>query len=72
MANSSALGEWVDNETCFSVDFPVNLNKLARLINSLLDNNVDRKIVKKWVGNKILDWNEVVERLEDIYGLNVS
>jgi glycosyltransferase involved in cell wall biosynthesis len=67
VANTSALSEWVDNESCFGVDFPISLNGLARLINSVLDNGADKRAIKKWRGTKILDWNDVVEQLESGY-----
>lgn len=67
VASASALSEWVDNESCFGVSVPVNLNELARLINRVLDDRVDRRVMKKWIGTKILDWDDIAERLEDIY-----
>lgn len=67
VANASALSEWVDNETCVGVALPVNLNDLARKINYFLENDLDRHHMKKWVGNKIIDWDEVTHRLEAVY-----
>jgi glycosyltransferase involved in cell wall biosynthesis len=67
VANNSALSEWVDDETCFGVDSPVSINKLANMINHVLDNSVDRKAMKKWIRAKILDWNEVAKRVENVY-----
>jgi len=67
VAKNSALSEWVDGETCFGVNLPINLGELAKLINNILDNGVDRRKMRKWVGTKILDWNEVADRLESIY-----
>lgn len=67
VANTSALSEWVDNESCFGIDFPVNLNKLAKLINNVLDNGVDKAAARKWTGTKIPDWNDVVDKLERVY-----
>jgi glycosyltransferase involved in cell wall biosynthesis len=72
VANTSALSEWVDNESCFGIDIPVNLNQMAKLIESVLDNGVDKKAAKKWMRTKILDWNEVVDRLEKQYELGHS
>jgi len=67
VANTSALSEWVDNESCFGVDFPISLDELARLINSVLDNGADKRAMKKWIGTKIPDWNNVAYELESIY-----
>ena len=67
VANTSALSEWVDNKNCFGIDFPINLNELARLINNVLDNHPDPVAVRKRIGKRILDWNEAVDELERIY-----
>jgi len=67
VANTSALSEWVDGESCFGASLPIDLNEVARLINHVLDNGVDSRNMKKWVGTKILDWNEVTNRLDTIY-----
>jgi glycosyltransferase involved in cell wall biosynthesis len=67
VAKTSALSEWVDNETCIGVDFPISLAALARQINRVLDNDVDLKAIRKWMGTKILDWNEITNRLEHLY-----
>lgn len=67
VADTSALSEWVDGESCFGMSVPVRLDELARLIDNVIDNGVDRRVVKKWIGTKILDWDDVAERLEDIY-----
>lgn len=67
VTNNSALSEWVDNQTCFGVGVPVNLSELAKVINSVLDGSVDRQVMKKWIGTKILGWNDVTKQLENIY-----
>jgi glycosyltransferase involved in cell wall biosynthesis len=72
VANTSALSEWVDNETCFGVNVPFDLGKLAALIEYVLDNGVTGHAIKKWIGTKILDWNEVALRLEDVYETNLE
>jgi len=68
VTNTSALSEWIDNETCFGVSFPVGLNELAKQINKVLNINSDIQSMK-WIGTKILDWNDIVKRLENIYAL---
>jgi len=67
VTNSSALSEWIDDETVFGISFPINLRDLAKLINNILDKNIDKRLFKKWIGTKILDWSEVVKRLEKVY-----
>ena len=67
VAKTSALSEWVDGQTCFGVDYPISLGQLAKRVNQVLDNRVDNKAMKKWMGTKILDWNDVVDRLEKVY-----
>lgn len=67
VTNTSALSEWVDNESCFGIDFPVNLDELARSIINVLDNGPDKTAMKKWKETKISDWNDVVRQLENIY-----
>jgi glycosyltransferase involved in cell wall biosynthesis len=67
VANTSALKEWIDDESCFGIDFPVDVNKLAKLIVSVIECSLSKVSVKKWMGTKIIDWNEVVSRLEEVY-----
>jgi glycosyltransferase involved in cell wall biosynthesis len=67
VANTSALSEWIDNETCFGISVPVSIGKLANIINYVLDNDMDRGAFRKWMGTKILDWNDVSNMLEKIY-----
>ena len=59
VANSSALQEWVDNENCFGVKYPINVNELANLI--------DEVIGKEVKGVKLLDWDDVVVELIKVY-----
>lgn len=67
VAKSSALTEWVDGETCFGIDFPVSMEKLANLINSVIAKGVEKHSWEKWTNNKIVDWNGVAERTESVY-----
>jgi len=59
VANASALKHWVDNKNCFGIDYPINLNRLAKLINEVIGKEVK--------GVKLQDWNDVVKQLENIY-----
>jgi glycosyltransferase involved in cell wall biosynthesis len=68
VANASALSEWIDGMTCFSVDYPIRLDKLAESICYVLENGVVGEVVSsKWIGSKILDWDDVVERINEVY-----
>jgi hypothetical protein len=68
VANCSALSEWVDNRTCFGVDYPIRLSRLAEIIGCALDSGVRGEVASnKWVGSKILDWDDVIGRLDDVY-----
>lgn len=69
VAETSALTEWVDNESCFGISLPIKSNELARLVESVLDKGVDRRVMEKWIGTKIPDWNDVAKKLETIYTL---
>ena len=68
VAGTSALKEWVDDESCFGIGFPINIEKLAKLIADVLEVGFDRKCKQKWIGNKIFNWDGVVSRLEEVYG----
>ncbi len=67
VANTSALKEWVDNESCFGVEVPTELGELPDLINRAIGRRIDRKTIEKWKVTKIPDWEDVVRKLEDIY-----
>jgi glycosyltransferase involved in cell wall biosynthesis len=66
VAETSALAEWVDNETCYGVHYPIHLDELAGRINQVLSGGGSHH-TKKWIGTKILDWDDVTRRLESIY-----
>ena len=59
VAESSALTEWVDNKNCYGIRYPMNIEKLSTLINNVIG--------KKIEGVNILDWNDVVYRLKNLY-----
>lgn len=59
VANTSALTEWIDNKNCFSINYPIEADKLAGLIT---------KVIGKKVGDvKLWDWDEVAQRVESEY-----
>ncbi len=59
VANESALKEWIDNKNVFGIDYPVDIQKLAKQIEEV--SNVEVKDVK------LLTWDNVVERLLEVY-----
>ena len=59
VANTSALKEWVDNKNSFGIEYPINLDELATLINNVMGKDVDEL--------RIPDWNEVTEKLVSLY-----
>jgi glycosyltransferase involved in cell wall biosynthesis len=67
VVKNSALSEWIDGETCFGVNLPIDLRELAEVVNRVLNNRFDRRNMQRWIGKKIIDWNEVANRLEKIY-----
>ncbi|MEM2129444.1 MAG: glycosyltransferase family 4 protein [Candidatus Bathyarchaeia archaeon] len=59
VTKTSALLEWVDNENCFGVDYPICLNELVILIKHVIG--------KKAVMPKIYDWDEIAEKVAQLY-----
>jgi glycosyltransferase involved in cell wall biosynthesis len=66
VAKASALSEWIDEDTCIGVKIPVGLEELATTLNRVMEKPM-RITVKDQVGKKILDWCDVVKRLEGLY-----
>ena len=68
VSRNSALVEWIDNETCFGLSYPIKVNELVDRINYVLGSNINKDVTsKKWIGIKILDWDDIVKRLEALY-----
>ena len=68
VANTSALCEWIDNERCFGVEYPIRVNELAKILRNVLGRNNNQKMVfSTKIEEKILDWTEVANRLEKLY-----
>jgi len=59
VANTSALSEWVDNENCFGIDYPISSHQLAESMNKVIGQKVGE--VKLW------DWEEVVKETVRVY-----
>lgn len=67
LSRTSALTEWIDEENCFDVNFPVDIDELARLVKKVFDLGPNKNKGKKWIGKKILEWKDVADRLESVY-----
>jgi glycosyltransferase involved in cell wall biosynthesis len=67
LTRTSALTEWIDEENCFGVNFPVDVDEFARLVKKVLDLGPNKNNGKKWLGKKILEWKDVADRLETVY-----
>jgi glycosyltransferase involved in cell wall biosynthesis len=59
VADTSALKEWVDNENCLGISYPINLDELVNLVNDVIGKSV--------AGLKLPDWNEITEKLVRLY-----
>jgi glycosyltransferase involved in cell wall biosynthesis len=59
VANTSGLTEWVDQKICYGIDYPINYERLASLINSVSGKQIDKI--------KLRDWDETVQEIINIY-----
>lgn len=59
VANASGLEDWIDNENCFGMRYPICIGKLTELISEIIG--------KKAGGIRLSDWTEVVEKITEIY-----
>ncbi len=64
VANTSALSEWIDNENCIGITYPIDLNELVCLI--------QRFIGKSTIKKEIVSWDEVVNNLVRLYEKNFN
>ena len=67
VAKTSAMTEWVDNQSVYGLDIPIDMTKFAALVNKVLDQGSDRQAIRKWMNVKILDWTDVAQQLENVY-----
>jgi len=66
LANTSALKEWIDDENCFGIDYPIDIGELARLINRIIGKKI-KGVVGDSEGKKLWSWEKVVKELEKVY-----
>ena len=59
VANTSALSEWIDEKNCFGVNYPIDIQRLHDLAKDVMGKKVEMP--------KIIDWNEVTDRVSNVY-----
>lgn len=59
LANTSALTEWIDNQNCFGINYPIKFDELVRVIVEVMGRDV--RSTKLW------DCEEVVEKIAELY-----
>jgi glycosyltransferase involved in cell wall biosynthesis len=59
LANASALGDWIDNINCLGIDYPIDINRLAELIDKA--RGIEVAQVSLW------DWDDVVKGTLKVY-----
>ena len=67
LANATALSEWMSPRRCVGLDFPINFPCLVEAIMSLMGRRLAHSDIADLLGTKILDWDTVVGKLEDVY-----
>jgi glycosyltransferase involved in cell wall biosynthesis len=66
VANTSALAEWVQEKSCRGIEYPIDLISLKNSIEEAIE--AGRTNVKL----NVLDWDEVVQKLSNLYALSVG
>jgi glycosyltransferase involved in cell wall biosynthesis len=66
VANTSALTEWVQEKSCRGIEYPVDLIALKDSVEEAIE--AGRIKVKL----NVLDWDEVVQKLSNLYALSVG
>lgn len=59
VANISALQEWVDDEICFGIDYPIDIERLADLISSVIEKSVQPR--------NLFTWDMATDKVASIY-----
>lgn len=65
VAETGALKEFIDGKTCFGLEYPVDLKKLAEKIREVSKRDMNRSELPE---ERIKSWDEVVEEYEKLYG----
>ena len=61
VATKSALAEWVDNANCFGIDYPIQVDRLVKLIQEIISKRISLIVAKLW------SWEDVVTRIAALY-----
>ncbi|WP_457549419.1 glycosyltransferase family 4 protein [Archaeoglobus sp.] len=64
VANEAALKDWVNNRTVFGINYPINVDNLAKLIERVSE-------ITNVRDNRIMDWKIVASRVKQVY-INVT
>jgi glycosyltransferase involved in cell wall biosynthesis len=59
VTDTSALREWIDNESCFGISSPIDLQMLAGLIGSVIGRNIKAE--------RLPDWDEISDSVAELY-----
>jgi len=59
VAETSALREWIDNRNCFGISYPINIQQLALMIDSIMGRSIGPI--------RLPTWDETVEKLVLVY-----
>lgn len=65
VCRTSALAEWIDNESCFGIGYPINIKELSGLVTKAVGLPAVRR-------HGMMDWNEVAEKTAKVYSALVS
>jgi glycosyltransferase involved in cell wall biosynthesis len=64
VADTSALTEWIDEQNCFGVKFPITLSDLAATLSSVIGKEVKNP--------KVRDWDEIASMTSNLYEICLS
>jgi glycosyltransferase involved in cell wall biosynthesis len=59
VAKGSALEEWIDDESCFGISYPIKIEECVTLIEKVIDKRVSRQCIPTW--------DDAVEQLTRTY-----
>ena len=59
LANTSGIKEWIDNENCFGVNFPIEADELIGVISKVIGRELQEV--------KVSNWEEAVGMLTELY-----
>jgi glycosyltransferase involved in cell wall biosynthesis len=60
VSRASALAEWIDNESCFGIDYPIDVNALSGLV-------AKTATLPSVSRHGLVDWEEVANKMAKMY-----